>query len=96
MPLAVGPPVQRAEVLGHAITALRPGDHLILKAYSPRQQTLGTGGPAKADLMVEPEQLRVELEGLEQLVLSERQRLVKEDPDHQGTSAVVQAMGQKI
>lgn len=89
------PPALRADVLGRAMTALRPGGHLILEAYSPRQLALGTGGPPTADLLVEPAQLQAELAGLELLVLNERERLVHEGPYHQGTSAVVQAVGHK-
>jgi hypothetical protein len=82
-------------VLTRAIAALRPGGHLILEAYSPRQLALGTGGPPTLDLLVEPEQLQTELAGLELLVLRERQRPIHEGPYHQGTSAVVQAVGRK-
>ena len=89
------PPPLRAMVLTRGIAALRPGGHLILEAYTPRQLTLGTGGPPTADLLVEPEQLRAELGGLELLVLNERQRLISEGPYHQGASAVVQAVGRK-
>jgi SAM-dependent methyltransferase len=89
------PATLRAVVLTRAIAALRPGGHLILEAYSPRQLALGTGGPPTLDLLVEPEQLQTELAGLELLVLRERQRPIHEGPYHQGTSAVVQAVGRK-
>jgi SAM-dependent methyltransferase len=85
----------RAAVLARAISALRPGGHLILESYTPRQLALGTGGPPTLDLLVEPEQLRDELAGLELLVLQERQRPIDEGPYHQGMSAVVQAVGRK-
>lgn len=88
-------PALRAEVLARAIEALRPGGHLLLEFYSPRQLALGTGGPPTVDLLVEPEQLRRELAGVELLVLNERERWVDEGPYHQGTSAVVQALGRK-
>jgi SAM-dependent methyltransferase len=89
------PPPLRATVLARAIAALRPGGHLILEAYTPRQLALGTGGPPTLDLLVEPEQLREELAGLELLLLQERQRPIHEGPYHQGASAVVQAMGRR-
>jgi SAM-dependent methyltransferase len=89
------PPPLRASVLAQAIAALRPGGHLILEAYSPRQLALGTGGPPSIELLVEPEQIRRELTGLELLVLVERQRQIHEGPYHHGTSAVVQAVGRK-
>jgi SAM-dependent methyltransferase len=90
----LSPPL-RARVLAQAISALRPGGHLILEAYSPRQLALGTGGPPTQELLVEPQQLRHDLAGLELLVLVERQRVVSEGPYHQGTSSVVQALGRK-
>ncbi len=85
----------RVAVLSRAIASLRPGGHLILEAYTPRQLSLGTGGPPTLDLLVEPEQLQAELTGLELLVLQERQRPIDEGPYHQGMSAVVQAVGRK-
>lgn len=56
------PPDLRAAVHRKAVKALRPGGHLILEAYTPRQLALGTGGPPVAALLIEPEQLRSELD----------------------------------
>lgn len=39
------PPELRAQVHGKAVACLRPGGHLILEAYTPRQLAFGTGGP---------------------------------------------------
>jgi hypothetical protein len=89
------PPPLRAEVLRKALAALKTGGTLILEAYTPRQLDLATGGPPVIDLLIEPELLRLELQGLEILVLEERRRLVEEGPYHRGESAVVQAVGRK-
>ena len=89
------PPDLRAAVHRKAVKALRPGGHLILEAYTPRQLALGTGGPPVAALLIEPEQLRSELAGLEWLVLQEQRRWIEEGPYHRGESAVVQALGRK-
>ena len=89
------PPDLRARVHADAVRALRPGGHLILEAYTPRQLTLGTGGPPTADLLIEPDQLRLELRGLDWLVLREQERWIEEGPYHHGQSAVVQALGHK-
>lgn len=89
------PPALRATVHRRAVRALRPGGHLILEAYTPRQLELGSGGPPQAELLIEPEQLRLELSGLEWLVLREQRRLVEEGLYHCGISAVVQAHGIK-
>jgi SAM-dependent methyltransferase len=85
----------RAEVHRKAVMALRPGGHLILEAYTPRQLALGTGGPPVAALLIEPEELRSELDGLEWLALQEQLRWIEEGPYHRGDSAVVQALGRK-
>lgn len=89
------PPALRAAVHRKAVAALRPGGHLILEAYTPRQLELGTGGPPVAELLIEPEVLRSELAGLEWLVLEEKRRWIEEGPYHRGESAVVQALGRK-
>ena len=89
------PPDLRARVHGQAMRALRPGGHLILEAYTPRQLRFGTGGPPTAELLIEPDQVRDEWQGLDWLVLREQERWIKEGPYHRGQSAVVQAFGRK-
>jgi len=89
------PPNLRAVVHQRALQALRPGGRLILEAYTPRQLELNTGGPPQRELLIELDQLRQELQGLEWLVLQERQRPIHEGPYHQGPSAVLQAHGRK-
>jgi SAM-dependent methyltransferase len=89
------PPLLRAETHRRAVAALRPGGHLILEAYTPRQLRFGTGGPPTETLLIEPEELRRELAGLELLALEERERWIEEGLYHRGRSAVVQAVGRK-
>ncbi len=89
------PPPLRASVHQLAVKALRPGGHLILEAYTPRQLELGTGGPPVAELLIEPESLRQELAGLELLILQEKRRPIAEGTYHRGESAVVQLLGRK-
>lgn len=89
------PPPLRAQTHRRAVAALRPGGHLILEAYTPRQLRFGTGGPPTEALLIEPEVLRQELAGLELLVLEERERWIEEGRYHRGQSAVVQALGRK-
>ena len=85
----------RAVVHRRAVRALRPGGHIILEAYTPRQLPHGSGGPPSAELLIEPDQLRQELQGLDWLVLQERERWIEEGRYHHGQSAVVQALGRK-
>lgn len=89
------PPPLRTTVLTRAVDALRPGGHLILEAYTPRQLALGTGGPANRELLIEPDDLRAELQGLDLLICEERQRWIEEGPFHHGESAVVQVLGRR-
>ena len=90
----LSPPL-RAQTLQRAMAALRPGGHLILEAYTPRQLALGTGGPPREALLIEPQVLRQELAGLELLVLEERERWIEEGLYHRGRSAVVQVLGRR-
>jgi SAM-dependent methyltransferase len=85
----------RAQTHRRAVAALRPGGHLILEAYTPRQLRFGNGGPPVEALLIEPEVLRLELQGLELVLLEERERWIEEGPYHHGQSAVVQVLGRK-
>ena len=85
----------RAVVHHRAVAALRPGGHLILEAYTPEQLELATGGPPALELLMEPETLRSELEGLELLLFNPCRRVIHEGPYHQGESAVIQVLGRK-
>lgn len=85
----------RARVHRQAITALRPGGHLVLEAYTPEQLALATGGPPCRELLVEPAELQKELEGLELLAFRSLRRWISEGPYHQGESAVVQVLGRR-
>ena len=89
------PEALRSEVHRRAAAALRPGGHLILEAHTPRQLALGTGGPRLPGLLLDPEALRRDLDGLELLVLEEQERWVHEGRWHQGHSAVVRALARK-
>ncbi|MEB3173391.1 MAG: class I SAM-dependent methyltransferase [Cyanobacteriota bacterium] len=90
------PPRLRAQVHRKAIEALRPGGHLLIEAYTPAQLALATGGPPSLELLVDPGDLRQELQGLELLVFQSCERWIEEGPYHHGQSAVVQALAQKV
>ena len=85
----------RHTVHRRAITALRPGGHLLLEAYTPDQLGLATGGPPVRELLMDPEDLQRDLEGLTFKQFRCCERLVEEGPYHRGNSAVVQVLGQK-
>ncbi len=89
------PPLMRARVHRRTVQVLRPGGHLILEAYTPRQLALGTGGPPLLELLIEPQELRQELAGLELLILEETRREIAEGPYHHGESAVVRVLARR-
>ena len=89
------PPALRATVHQRAALALRPGGHLIVVAYTPRQLQCQTGGPSTASWLLEPDQLQLDFAGFDHLVLEEVETLLDEGPAHQGVSSVVQFHARK-
>lgn len=86
------PPEARRRLHRQIPGALTVHGVLILEAYTPRQLTLGTGGPPDAELMMSTTILREELPRLEFVLLEEKQRDVMEGSGHTGQGAVVQAV----
>lgn len=84
----------RAALHRRVVRALRPGGVFVLEAYTPAQLAFGTGGPRVVDLLVPPEVLATELEGLS-LEVRATEREVHEGKYHDGRSAVVQVLGVK-
>jgi SAM-dependent methyltransferase len=85
----------RKVVLRRAVQGLNVGGALVFEAYTPRQLVFGTGGPKEAGLLVELEDLRGELDGLDLVVAREVEREVVEGSGHTGRAAVVQVFGVK-
>ena len=85
----------RATVLQRAVEALRPGGHLLIEAYSPKQLGFSSGGPTRRELLIDAAQLQHELAALKPLILQEVEREIAEGSAHQGPSAVVQFFGRK-
>ena len=88
-------PELRGTVLLRAVEALRPGGHLLIEAYSPKQLGFSSGGPTQRELLIEAAQLQHELAALEPLILQEIEREIAEGSAHLGASAVVQFFGRK-
>ncbi len=84
------PPPARRHIHREVVTGLRPGGVLILEAYRPEQLQYKTGGPPVAEMMMDLDGLRAELEGLEFEYGAETVREVQEGPLHHGDGAVVQ------
>lgn len=72
--------------------ALRPGGHLIVVGYTPRQRDHRTGGPSEVANLYTPDLLRSAFSGMEILTLSEVETVLDEGPGHSGMSAVVQML----
>lgn len=89
------PPGPRAALHRRVVHALAPGGLLLLEAYTPDQLRLDTGGPRVAEMMMTPETLRAELEGLVFERLETLEREVHEGRYHEGRSAVVQAVARR-
>lgn len=89
------PPPLRAQVHRQVVAGLRPGGMFVLEAYTPRQLDLKTGGPPKAEMMMDLATLRQELAGLEFGHAAELEREIQEGQFHQGRSAVVQVLAFK-
>ncbi len=89
------PPWLRERVHRGIVRALKPGGHVVLEAYTPRQLAFDTGGPKSAELLFEPEALRADFAGLEVLRCEELEREVQEGEWHRGRSAVVQLVARR-
>jgi len=89
------PPPVRQRLHKEAVAGLTPGGVLILEAYRPKQLEYGTGGPPVAELMMQLDETRQELDGLEWLHARELDREVLEGKFHTGIGAVVQLIGKK-
>jgi SAM-dependent methyltransferase len=87
------PPELRRKVHSAVVEGLAPGGILILEAYTPRQSSLGTGGPSDPSRLVTLDLLLEELEGLEPLVARETEREIQEGQMHRGWGSVVQFVG---
>ncbi len=89
------PPALRRTVLRDCVSGLAPGGLFILEGYTPRQLGFGTGGPKDVALLLEPDDIRAELDGLELLHFAEVQREVVEGSLHTGMAAVLQVVARK-
>lgn len=90
VPVSLRQSLHRAVVKG-----LRPGGKLLLEAYTPEQLNFKTGGPPLAELTMQLEDLRHELDGLEFEIAREIERDVVEGLYHTGRGAVVQLLASR-
>lgn len=85
----------RERVHQQVMRGLKRNGVLLLEAYFPKQLEFATGGPPTAELMMDLQSLKTELEGLEILHAEEKVREVVEGKYHTGQAAVVQVIAKK-
>lgn len=89
------PPAERARKWAGLRRTLRPGGHLIVEGYTPRQLVHRTGGPSAAENLYTEPMLRDAFGGLEILVLHEREEVLDEGAGHSGMSALIGLVARK-
>jgi len=89
------PPDMRRDMHGRVERAIKPGGHLILEAYTPKQLEYRTGGPPTVELLQTLEILKEDFPGLTFIHAVEKERDVYEGVGHAGHAAVVQLLARK-
>lgn len=77
------------------VGSLQKGGVFLLEAYSKKQLQYNTGGPKNIDLLMDVDQIKQELEGLEFITAQEIVRNVFEGQLHFGPGSVVQILAVK-
>ena len=77
------------------VSALKPGGHLFLEAYSKEQLTYGTGGPPNQQLLYAPEDLREDFSALDILELEKLEAEIHEGRYHTGLASVVRLVARR-
>jgi len=89
------PPEARRHLHREVVSGLRSGGVFLLEAYRPEQLRYGTGGPPTAEMMMDLNELRVELAGLDFDYAADTVRDIHEGRLHSGQGAVVQVVARK-
>jgi len=88
-------PAERIKVFKGMVTSLKPGGHLLLHGYTPKQLEYGTGGPSARELLYTEELLRDLFDGLELVELRSYEREINEGKGHAGMSALIDLVARK-
>jgi SAM-dependent methyltransferase len=86
----------RRKVHQKILNSLKPGGLFILEAYTEEQLMLKTGGPKDKELMMSLAIIESELKELKTVIKRTCIREIHEGKYHNGISAVVQYIGQKV
>ena len=76
-------------------SALKPGGHLFLEAYSQEQLAYGTGGPPNAKLLYTLADLREDFSDLEIVELERLETEIHEGRYHTGLASVVRLIARR-
>ena len=85
----------RGAVHRKLVSALKPGGHLFLEAYSKEQLAYGTGGPPTEALLYTLEDLREDFAALDILELEKLEAEIHEGRYHTGLASVVRLVARR-
>lgn len=85
----------RRSVHRRLVSALKPGGHLFLEAYSQDQLSYGTGGPPNAQLLYTLEDIREDFTELEIAELEQVEVEIHEGRYHTGLASVVRLVARR-
>jgi SAM-dependent methyltransferase len=88
-------PEDRRRLFANMVAALKPGGHLVLQGYTPKQLDYGTGGPGILEHLYTEELLRAELPGLEFEQVRVYEEVLAEGKGHSGPSALIGVVARK-
>jgi SAM-dependent methyltransferase len=89
------PSTIRAALHHDVVRGLKPGGVFVLEAFSKGQLAYNSGGPQELDLLMDLDDLKVELHGLEFVRAATLERDVREGTRHTGLASVVQILAIK-
>ena len=88
-------PALRTRIFKRIVAALKPGGHLVLQGYTPRQLDYRTGGPPVLSHLYTEQLLRDELAELDIVELRDYEADVQEGRGHAGRSALIGLVARK-
>jgi len=89
-------PDLRSKVFRQVYKGLKPGGVFLLEAYHKDQLNFRSGGPQQLELLYSVEDLRLDLSEFDAIRIERLIREISEGQYHQGASAVVQVVANKI
>ncbi len=88
-------PPMRQRLFAHMVQALKPGGHLILQGFTPRQIAYNPDGPGLVDHLYTEDLLRDAFRDLEILDLQSYDAVIAEGRDPPGPSALIGLLARK-